>query len=269
MNDSPTLAVIGCGNMAEAILRGLAAAGGRNPFGRVLGYDPSADRKKHLVGVAKLNYSVSAVNAIEASRVVLIATKPQVVAEALAEVGGVAAGRLFVSIAAGTTTATLEKLLPGGRVVRTMPNTPLMVGRGVVGLCRGATATADDLATAKTLFPSAELFDLDESQMDALTAVSGSGPAYFFAFVEALAAAAEAEGFDKETAYRLAAATFTGSAALLEGSDEDAAALRRRVTSPNGTTAAALTSLEAADLTKIVADAVAAATRRGRELAGS
>ena len=266
MTQQQTLAVIGCGNMAEAILRGLVRGGGDMRF---IGFDPSGSRRGALADVPGLTFAESAADAVRAADLVLIATKPQVIDTALGEVAAVALGKLFVSIAAGTTSARLEALLPGGRVVRTMPNTPLLIGRGVVGLCRGATATAEDITTAKTLFPSAELFDLDESQMDALTAVSGSGPAYFFAFTEALAAAAESQGFDKSTAYRLAAATFTGSAALLEQSDEDAAALRRRVTSPNGTTAAALASFESAELTRTVADAVAAATRRGRELAGS
>ena len=264
MDEQQTLAVIGCGNMAEAILRGLRRAGGDWRF---VGFDPNDLRHDVLSDVPGLRFADSAADAVRAANLVLISTKPQVIDAALAEVGRVAAGKLFVSIAAGTTSAKLEALLPGGRVVRTMPNTPLMVGRGVVGLCRGATATAADLAAAKTLFPSAEMIDVDESQMDALTAVSGSGPAYFFALVEALAAAAERWGFDRETAYRLAAATFTGSAALLEQSAEDAAALRRRVTSPGGTTAAALAIFEEAGFAETITAAVAAATNRGRELA--
>ena len=258
------LSILGCGNMAEAIVRGIVKGGGSWRF---VGFDPHGNRKAGLADVPNLTFADTATETIEAGDAVLIAVKPQVLDAALAGLSTVAADGLFVSIVAGKTTATLESLLPGGRVVRTMPNTPLMVGRGVVGLCRGVTATGADVATAKSLFPAAELVDVPESQMDALSAISGCGPAYFFAFTEALAAAAEAQGFDKAIAYRLAAATFTGSAALLAQSDEDAAALRRRVTSPGGMTAAALASFESADLEKVVAEAVAAATRRGRELA--
>ena len=259
-----TLAIIGCGNMAEAILRGLTQ--GEAAFDEVVGFDPNADRRDALADVPRLRFADSAADAVSSSTVVLIAVKPQSIADALADLP--ADGKLFVSIAAGVTTAKLGSLLPGGRVVRTMPNTPLMAGRGVVGLCRGSTATADDLSLAKHLFPSATLFDVDESQMDAITAISGSGPAYFYAFVEALTAVAESLGFDAETAKRLAAATFTGSAALLDSGDHDAAELRRRVTSPGGTTAAALSVFDSADLPKIVRDAAGAAERRGRELSG-
>jgi pyrroline-5-carboxylate reductase len=174
---------------------------------------------------------------------------------------------LFVSVAAGVTTAKLESQLPGGRVVRTMPNTPLLAGRGVVAMCRGGSATEEDLDLAASLFAGALVERLDESQMDAATAVSGSGPAYFFRFVEALAEAGVAAGLPADAAARLARETCIGAAALLDQQPElDPAELRRRVTSPGGTTAAALEAFGAGGLADLVDTAVAAAARRGKSL---
>lgn len=251
--------------MGEAILGGLADRPGHG-FSPIRVFDPNADRRTALSQIPGVQAVTDPVAAVEPAQVVLLAVKPQTMAQALAPVAHLAAGKIFVSIAAGTTSKRLETLLPGGRVIRTMPNTPLMVGRGVVGLSRGESATAQDLEVARRLFPGAALVDVEESRMDALTAVSGSGPAYFFAFVEALAAAAREQGFDAETACRLAVTTFTGAAALLQQSGEDAAELRNRVTSPGGTTAAALEVFDRDDLRRVVSDAVTAAARRGREL---
>lgn len=264
-NTDLVLGVLGGGNMGEAILRGLSSQPGRR-LRSIRVFDPNAARRAALSEINGVECVAEVLAAAAPADVVLLAVKPQKMAEALESIAHLAQGKLFVSIAAGTTSASLESLLPGGRVVRAMPNTPLMVGHGVVGLCRGKSATAEDLAIAKRLFPGAEIFEVEEPRMDALTAVSGSGPAYFLAFVEALAIAAKQQGFDTETAYRLAAATFVGTAVLLEQSEHDAAELRQRVTSPGGTTAAALDAFKRAGLQKIVADAVAAAAGRGGEL---
>lgn len=255
--------------MGEAIRRGLAR---RNPapasFVRL--YDPDSARREALADLAPVDWRASAADAARDADVVLLAVKPQAMAGLLDEMAPLGAGRLFVSIAAGITTGHIESRLAGARVVRAMPNTPLLVGKGVVALCAGRSATAEDLAAARSLFPGATLLDVEESLMDAVTAVSGSGPAYFFAFVEALASAARAQGFDPDTACRLAAGTFIGAAALLEHSGAgDAAELRRRVTSPGGTTEAALKVFREADLPGIVQAAVDAATRRGRDLSQS
>ena len=248
-----TLTVVGGGNMGGAILRRLLDAAA---FARFIVADPDAAKAATFAPAEHLPTA----EAVAAADVVLLAVKPQAMAEVIDGVD--ATGKLVISVAAGLSTAWLEGRLPGARVVRTMPNTPLLVGRGTVGVCGGSTATADDVAAAKTLFPGCTILDVAESQMDALTAVSGSGPAYCFAFVEALAAAAEAEGFDAETAYTLAAETFAGAAALL---DTGAAAdLRRRVTSPGGTTAAGLAEMDA--LPNMLRRVVAAAAERGREL---
>ncbi|MEL7239536.1 MAG: pyrroline-5-carboxylate reductase [Planctomycetota bacterium] len=257
-----TLAILGCGNMGGAILRSLLEQHAP-PFDRFLAFDPDETKR---AGFAPAVASSDAVQAVGEADVVLLATKPQVMGKVLEPLGDVAGGKLFVSIAAGLPTTFFEDRLPGGRVVRTMPNTPLLVGHGVVGVCGSATASSEDVATAKSLFPTSKVFDLDESQMDALTAVSGSGPAYFFYFVECLAAAAADHGFSPDVAYELAAATFAGSATLLGSSDADAATLRERVTSPGGTTAAGLETLRNGNLPILLKACIKAATRRGREL---
>lgn len=266
------LGILGAGNMAEAIVRAVLGAGALKPD-EIVASDPSPERRELFKRDLDVDVQKSAQGFAADVDVLLLAVKPQHLKSALEALSStLRPTTLLVSIAAGITTEKLESWSAGGpphearRVVRTMPNTPLLVGRGIVAFCPGRYATAADVAAAKSLFPGADLLDVEESQMDALTAISGSGPAYFFAFTEALAAAAEAHGFDKATAYRLAAGTFTGTAALLDQSAEDAAELRKRVTSPGGTTAAALGSFKQSDLRKIVQSAVAAAAARGSEL---
>ena len=249
--------------MGGAILRGLRAAGDDRRVVASARSDATADRLRREFGIEVL----SPADAVAAAEVVLIGVKPQQLDDLLGQIEREdCRGKLVVSILAGTTTRRLEAALPGSRVVRAMPNTPLTVGRGCVSICRGASATAGDLDAAKALFPGAELFDLPEGLMDAATAVGGSGPAYFFAFVEALAAAGVAEGLMPDDADRMARRTFEGAAALLAAGDTPPAELRRRVTSPGGTTAAALESFAADDLPATVGRAVSAATARGREL---
>ncbi len=256
-----TLAVVGCGNMGGAIVRGLLRGG--SPFGRIVAFSPSGQ------GIpAGIDRAATATEAARVGDVVLLAVKPQVMPSVLEEIGGEAAGKLFVSVAAGTTSGAIEAKLSGGRVVRAMPNTPMLVGKGAVGLASGASATAEDIETAKQLFGDATIVEVNEAQIDAVTAVSGSGPAYFFAFVEALATAGEQAGLSADHAATLARQTCIGAAALLEQSNDSPGVLRKNVTSPGGTTAAALASFETDDLAAMVARAVAAAARRGRELSG-
>lgn len=260
------LAVIGCGNMGEAIIRAILRSPA--PWWELRAFDPDAQRRQALLDL-DMQWADSPAAAAAGADVILIAVKPQTMLKALGELGSAAAGRLVVSIAAGVTTRSIEAKLAGARVVRTMPNTPLLVGKGLVALSAGSTASAADLETARSIFPGATLLDVDEGMMDAVTAISGSGPAYFFAFVEALAAAGREQGFDAEPAARLAAGTFIGAAALLEASSADVSELRRRVTSPGGTTEAALAVLGERNFDEMVAAAVEAATRRGRALSGT
>lgn len=260
---STTFGVVGGGNMAEALLRGVLASG-LIPAGNVRVYDPVAERRALFAGLGMR----AAENAAEAlaAEVVLLAVKPQVMADALA--GAVArAGQLFISIAAGIRTDRLEALLSSGaRVVRVMPNTPLLVGKGMSAICPGSTATAEDVRAALQLFVcGGDAVEVTEEAMDAVTALSGSGPAYVFRFAEALFAAGEAMGLSPELSRRLAIGTIQGAAEMLVR-DPDAAELRRRVTSPGGTTAAALGVFEQGGLEELVGKALAAACERGREL---
>jgi pyrroline-5-carboxylate reductase len=255
------LALIGCGTMGSAVVA--AAAKVESVVATLHAFDPDPE-KAAAVERATVEYTAS--DAVTKADVVLLAVKPQHAADAVASFCEAAAGRLVVSVMAGVTTAWLEARLPRARVVRTMPNTPILAGRGVVAICGGATATKDDLDRAAALFVGSLIERLDESQMDAATAVSGSGPAYVFAFVEALAAAGRAAGLPDAAADRMARETIVGAAALLDASDDEPADLRRRVTSPGGTTAAALDVFTTRDLNEIVRDAVAAAAERGRRL---
>jgi pyrroline-5-carboxylate reductase len=204
--------------------------------------------------------------------VALLAVKPQMMGAALPSLQALGNGKtLFVSIAAGTSIATFETVF-GARtpIVRTMPNTPAMVGRGITGICGNAHAGVAGLALARTLMSAVgQVVDLDgEHQIDAVTAVSGSGPAYVFHLIEAMAAAGVAEGLSPDVAMQLARATVCGAGELAYRSDDTAAQLRINVTSPGGTTAAALAVLmePGSGLTSLLQRAVKAAADRGREL---
>ncbi len=177
---------------------------------------------------------------------------------------------LIVSIAAGISTAFIEKHLGAARpwrVIRTMPNTPMLVGEGVVGMAPGTHATKDDLATARRIFESAaQVVDVPEDQIDTVTAVSGSGPAYFFLLVEQMIKAGTELGLAPDVARQLAIRTAVGSAKMLATSSDSPAELRRKVTSPNGTTHAAITHMESHNVPQILVEALKAAQKRGREL---
>lgn len=259
------LSILGFGNMGEAIARALLACEDAG-FQEVTAFDPSPPRREAGADLGRLRWGTSPLQTAHGADIVLLAVKPQSMATLLDEIAPGARAKLIVSIAAGITTRFIEQRLPGARVIRAMPNTPLLAGKGVVALSVGQSAIPSDVAIARVAFRDATVLDVDESLMNAVTAVSGSGPAYFFVFVEALAAAAQVQGFDRQTAYKLAAGTFVGAAALLEQSGASAAALRHRVTSPGGTTEAALNVFAERGLGETVKAAVAAATRRGREL---
>ena len=205
---------------------------------------------------------------------VLVAVKPQIIAEALPAIAGLGGGdTVFLSIAAGATLARFEAMLGAATpIIRAMPNTPAAIGRGITALIGNAAATGAQLALAERLLGAiGQTVRLeDEAQMDAVTAVSGSGPAYVFHLIETLAAAGEAEGLPPPLALHLARATVAGAGALAEASDEAPGQLRVNVTSPGGTTAAALKVLmdEARGFPALLPEAVRAAAARSRELAG-
>lgn len=259
------LVLLGCGKMGSALLAGWLAAG--LPAASVWVIEPNPSDWLQAQGV-HLNAGLPPNPAVA-----ILAVKPQMMGAALPALQALGNGAtLFISIAAGTSIATFESSL-GARtpIVRAMPNTPAMVGRGITGLCGNAHASADDLALASALMGAvgAVVALEGEHQMDAVTALSGSGPAYVFFLIEAMAQAGVAQGLPPDVAMQLARATVCGAGELAFQSGEPASQLRINVTSPGGTTAAALAYLMDADtgLAPLMARAVGAAAARGRELA--
>lgn len=270
----PTIAMLGAGSMGRAILSGLLAPGVQVAGIRVT--NRSEARAAELAGTAGVTAYATETQAdanrlaVDGAQLVIVAVKPAMVRDLLAEIGAsLAPGTVVVSVAAGVTAATMESLLPDSMsVVRAMPNTPAVVGQAVTGVSAGSRTEPDDLAVVRALFETVgEVVEVPESQLDALSTISGSGPAYVFLLIEALTEAAVQKGFTPEQAATLVNGTFLGAASLLVSSGEDPAELRRRVTSPNGTTERAIAVLSAADLPTLFARATDAALARARELA--
>ncbi len=259
------LVLLGCGKMGSAMLQGWLGQGLEAASVWVLDPHPS-DWLRGLDGL-HLNADLPGDPAI-----VLIAVKPQMMAEALPVLRPLGGGTtLFVSVAAGISIATYEAMLGAATpIIRAMPNTPAAVGKGITALVGNARASAAHMDMADGLLAAVgQTVRLDsEDQMDAVTAVSGSGPAYVFHLIEALAAAGQAQGLPADLALHLARATVAGAGALAEAADEDPGQLRVNVTSPGGTTAAALAVLmdEEAGFPALLGRAVAAAAARSREL---
>jgi pyrroline-5-carboxylate reductase len=264
------LLLAGAGKMGGAILSGLLARG--LDARSVIVQDPDpAKPVADLLADNGIDVLPFIDELTQPPGVILVAVKPQVMDEVMPGLARLAGPQtLLVSIAAGRRLAAFERYLPGGAIVRAMPNTPAAIGRGITAAVANGKVTPVQRALADDLLSAVGevVWIKDESLMDAVTAVSGSGPAYLFLLAECLAEAGRAAGLDAQLAERLARATIAGSAALLEASDLSAAQLRANVTSPGGTTAAALGILGGADgLQKLMTAAVAAATKRGRELA--
>lgn len=260
-----TLQIVGGGKMAEALVGGLVANGWAPPE-ELHVVEPDDDRRAAL---ATLLPGVRTGPTPVAARDVVVAVKPNIVPVALDGLADTGVRRL-VSIAAGVRCAAMEARLPEGTaVVRCMPNTPALVGQGAAAVAPGVAATAADLEWASSILGAVgTVVVVDEGDLDAVTGLSGSGPAYVFHLAEALIAAGIAEGLTPETADTLARQTLLGAATLLSESGEDPAVLRTNVTSPNGTTQAGLEVFAEADLMDLVARVVKAATDRSRELGG-
>jgi len=261
--------------MGGAILAGIVASGA--PVASIAAVNRTEAKAAALraPGVESLSLEAdpdAAARALAGARLVLVGVKPAGVPDLLAEVRDLLEpDAVVVSLAAGVTLATMEALVPNP-VVRTMPNTPALVRRGVTGVAAGGRATASILALVSRVFETVgEVVVVPEERIDALSAISGSGPAYVFFLIEHLTATARGLGFDEEQARVLVEQTFRGASELLahDRATESAgpAELRRRVTSPKGTTERAIAVLESADLTDLFDRAAAAAIARARELA--
>ena len=258
------LVLLGCGKMGSAMLQGWLEAG--MPPGSVHVLEPQPSEWLQGTGVS-LNGALP-----PAPGVVLIAVKPQMMGDALPRIAAMGGGEtVFLSVAAGTPISAFEAVFGADSpVIRAMPNTPAAVGRGITAIVGNAQASAAHLDLAEMLLRAVgEVVRLDhEDQMDAVTGVSGSGPAYVFHMIEALAAAGEAQGLDADLAMNLAKATVAGAGALAQSTDAAPDELRRNVTSPNGTTQAGLEVLMDADggLSALMERTVAAAAERSRAL---
>ncbi len=269
---SPSLTFIGGGNMARSLIAGLVRQGVAPADIHVA--EPVTDLRDALTTDFGVKTYASASEAAARGDVWVLAVKPQVLRDVCAGLADTALGRrpLVVSIAAGITGAQLQRWLGGhDAVVRAMPNTPALLGAGVTGLHASAAVTAGQRQQADQVLASAgkTVWIEDEARMDAVTAVSGSGPAYVFLLAEAMEAAARAQGLSADAAHTLVVQTLLGASRMLDESGEAPAELRRRVTSPNGTTQAAIESFQREGFEAIVARAIEAATERGRTLSAA
>ena len=262
-----TIGFIGTGNMAEALIRGLVHAGVAAP-GQIVGSDPREERCAEVTSRYGVRVVTDDVVVAREADILVLSVKPQVMARVLDQVAPHIRPEAFVvSIAAGISIAAIETRLPKARVIRTMPNTPALVGAAATAIAAGGHATTDDLNVTRRIFDSVGMtVVLDEYQMDAVTGLSGSGPAYIFLIIEALSDAGVKVGLSRHTAQALAAQTVLGSARLLIETNEHPGRLKDMVTSPGGTAIAGLHTLEAGGLRTTLMDAVEAATRRSREL---
>jgi len=276
MADSlPALAFLGAGSMGGAILRGVVASGIRVDGG-ITATNRTAEKAAALAeldGVTSIALTETPdgnADAVAKARIVLVGVKPAMVPDLLREIAPhLADDAIVVSLAAGVTIQTFaDNLGADARVIRSMPNTPATVGKGVTGLAAGAAASADDLALVHRLFETVgAVVEVPESQIDALSTISGSGPAYVYLLIEELTKAATGMGFSEADARLMVEQTFIGATALLDASGEEPSELRRRVTSPKGTTERAVAVLQDAHLDRTFAEAADAALARARELA--
>ncbi len=262
------IAFLGGGNMAEALIKGLIVAG-TVKADQIMATDISADRLAHLKKAYGISAAKSNAGASREAGVIILCVKPQVIDRILTEISpAVDDKKLVISIAAGIAISKIEKSLrETARVVRVMPNTPALVLAGVAALSAGKNATNDDLALAQSIFNSVgRAVVVDEKLMDAVTGLSGSGPAYVFMIIDALSDAGVKAGLPRPLALELAAQTLYGSAKMVLETKEHPGKLRDMVTSPGGTTIEGLHELEKGNLRATLMNAVEAATARSKEL---
>jgi pyrroline-5-carboxylate reductase len=263
------LAIIGAGNMAEAIARGVLKAKLIEPE-RMIAADVSAERRRLFQEELGISAVAENAEATKGAKMILLSVKPQQMENALRALRpSLSESTLIVSIAAGVGTEKIGSYLGTGawRIVRAMPNTPMLVGEGMVALCGSPGVSKSDKASVRQLFEAAaEVIEVQESQMDVVTAVSGSGPAYVFYLAEQMIRAGEALGLTAEQSRALSLRTIAGAAKMLTNSAESPESLRKKVTSPNGTTQAAIEHMESQHVGQSIEAAIGAAAKRSREL---
>ena len=268
MTIGKTIGFVGAGMIAEALMRGLLRGHHALPE-EIGGSGPSGERMEELRARHGVFTTVDNCELVRRSQIVVLSVKPQIMRGVLDEVAeSLRPDALVISVAAGVPIAAIEqRLRPGTRIIRAMPNTPVVVDAGATAIARRGHATKDDLAAAKQIFDAVGItVVLDESQLDAVTGLSGSGPAYMFLIPEALCDAGVKVGMSRRTAQLLAAQTVLGSAKLLQETNEHPGRLKDMVTSPGGTAITGLHVLEHGGLRTTLIDAVEAATKRSHEL---
>ena len=265
---NPTIAFVGAGNMAASLIGGLRAQG--VAASAIRASEPGSEQRARLQQEHGIATFADNGEAIKGADLIVLAVKPQIMKAVCLDLAPhLAPNQVIISIAAGISCASLENWLGQRPVVRCMPNTPALLRQGVSGLFANVRVSAAQKAQAEQVLSAVglALWLDEEAQLDAVTAVSGSGPAYFFLLIEAMTAAGEQLGLPRETAARLSIQTALGAARMASESDVDAAELRRRVTSPNGTTEAAIKTFQAGGFETLVQQALNAAANRSVELA--
>jgi len=270
MASKSNIGFLGAGKMATALAKGFVSAQVAFPK-EIIASDPYDTARKNFAAELGSKTTVSNVEVAEFANVLILATKPDQVSAALAEIRGAFTEKhLLISIAAGVTIAKLENALPdGSRVIRVMPNTPALVGAGASAFALGKNASVADAEIAKKLLSAVgTAFQVKESLLDAVTGLSGSGPAYVYQFIEALSDGGVAAGLPRDVATKLAAQTVLGAAKMVLETGQHPGALKDQVTSPGGTTIEGLHELEKGKLRATVMNAVRAATEKSKKLGG-
>lgn len=268
----PTIAIIGAGSMGGAILGGLLSPD-VSVTGGIRVTNRTQVKADSVAAPGVTSFALAAtpdanLEAVAGAGIVILGVKPAMIRDTLTEIApALDADALVISVAAGVTIRTMESIVPGA-VLRAMPNTPALVGRGVTGLAAGTRSTPTQLALGRALFETVgAVLEVPESQIDALSAISGSGPAYVFLLIDEMTDAAVRLGFTAQEAATMVQGTFVGALALLESSDASPEQLRLQVTSPKGTTERAVAELQSAELGKLFDRATAAALARARQIA--
>jgi len=261
-----TLGFIGAGKLAGSVIRGLLLKQFCAP-GAIVASEPNTETRTQLQNELGISVTTQNRDVVDKAGIVFLGVKPQMVLPVLRELGDALANKLLVSFAAGIRIAQMEAVTPA-RVMRVLTNTPSAIGRAATGAASGARATPEDRETIRTMFGAIGLVvEIGEEQIDAVTALSGSGPAFVYALIEALARGGEKMGLSKQSALQLAAQTALGASELMITSEKSPADLIKMVVTPGGTTAAGLRVMEERRIADALADAVKAATERSQEMA--